>query len=208
LKGEFIPEDQRMFFTRVTHREPMVLYSHDIHWVELARMKYEPNASPIRRGALLSNIWDTRAEGFATAFEEIEMHAGMYDDNPRARELVWVFLGNRAARGLASLYVQANEWSLEQAGKFHSEWTPGGFSTRDHLTAFEQLLYLRQPGYGASYVTGKLLFDRLMTEYAHEKELAGQPFVLREFMDRFNGEGMIPMPLMETEMVPERTREP
>jgi len=69
-------------------------------------------------------------------------------------------------------------------------------------------LYLRQPGYGASYVTGKLLFDRLMTEYAHEKELAGQPFVLREFMDRFNGEGMIPMPLMETEMVPERTREP
>lgn len=206
--GEFVPEDQRVFFTRVTHREPMVLYSHDIHWVELARMKYEPNASPIRRVAQLSNIWDTRAEGFATAFEEIEMHAGMYDDNPRARELVWIMLGNRAARGLASLYVQANEWTLEQAGKFHSEWTPGGLSTRDHLTAFEQLLYLRQPGYGASYVTGKLLFDRLMMEYAHQQEREGKTFVLRDFMDRFNGEGMIPMPLMETEMVPERASEP
>lgn len=208
MKGEFIPEDQRMFFTRITHREPMVLYSHDIHWVELARMKYEPNPSPIRRVALLSNIWDTRAEGFATAFEEIEMHAGMYDDNPRAREMVWVMAANRAARGLASLYVQANQWSLEQAGKFHSEWTPGGFSTRDHLTAFEQLLYLRQPGYGASYITGKLLFDRLMTGYAHAQELDGKPFVLRDFMDRFNSEGMIPMPLIEDEMVPVRARLP
>ena len=208
LKGEFIPEEQRMFFTRVTHREPMVLYSHDIHWVDLARMKYEPNPSPIRRTALLSNIWDTRAEGFATAFEEIEMHAGLYDDNPRAREMVWVMAANRAARGLASLYVQANEWTLEQAGKFHSEWTPGGFSTRDRLTAFEQYLYLRQPGYGASYITGKLLFDRLMTEYAHERDLEGKPFVLRDFLDRFNREGMIPMPLMENEMIPARAREP
>lgn len=208
LKGEFVPEDQRMFFTRITHREPMVLFCHDYHWIDLARMRDEPNPSPIRRLASLSNIWDTRAEGFATAFEEIAMHAGLYDDNPRAKELVWIMLANRAARGLASLYVQANEFTLEQAGRFHSEWTPRGFSTRDHLTAFEQLLYLRQPGYGASYVTGKLLFDRLITESAHEQELAGKPFVLRDFMDRFNNEGMIPVPLMEAEIVPTRAREP
>ena len=208
MRDEFVPEDKRIFFTRITHREPMVLFCHDYHWIDLARMKEEPNPSPIRRVALLSNIWDTRAEGFATAFEEIAMHAGLYDDNPRAKELVWMMLANRAARGLASLHVQANEWTLEQAGKFHSEWTPGGFSKRDHLTAFEQLLYLRQPGYGASYVTGKLLFDRLMTEYAHEMELEGKPFVLRDFLDRFNNDGIIPVPLMETEMIPERAREP
>ena len=208
MRDEFVPEDRRIFFTRVTHREPMLLYSHDYHWIDLARMKYEPNPSPIRRVASLSNIWDTRAEGFATAFEEIAMHAGLYNDNPRAKELVWMMLGNRAARGLASLHVQANEWTLEQAGKFHSEWTPGGFSKLDHLTSFEQLLYLRQPGYGASYVTGKLLFDRFMMEYAEERKLEGKPFVLRDFMDRFNNDGMIPIPLMETEMIPERAREP
>jgi hypothetical protein len=208
MRGEFVPEDKRIFFTRITHREPMVLYCHDYHWIDLARMKEEPNASPIRRVALLSNIWDTRSEGFATAFEEIAMHAGLYDDNPRAKELVWMMLANRAARGLASLHVQANEWTLEEAGKFHSEWTPGGFSKRDQLTAFEQLLYLRQPGYGASYVTGKLLFDRLMMEYAHEMELEGKPFVLGEFLDRFSSDGIIPTPLMETEMIPARAREP
>ena len=200
--GHFIPEEQRVFFTRVTHREPMLLLSHDYHWIDLSRMRDEPHQSPIRRQASLWNIWDTRAEGFATAFEELVMHAGLYDDNPRAKELVWIMLANRAARGLASLYVQANEWDLEKAGQFHAAWTPRGWAVaKDQLTAFEQLLYLRQPGYGTSYVTGKVLVDRLMAEYAHQQELTGKPFVLKDFLNRFNGEGMIPVPLMETEMI-------
>jgi hypothetical protein len=207
--GHFVPEDQRVFFSRVTHREPMLLLSHDYHWIDLARMRDEPNPSPIRRTASLSNIWDNRSEGSATAFEELLMHAGLYDHNPRAKELVWIMLANRAARGLASLYVQANEFNLEQAGHFQGEWTPRGWANaKDQLTTFEQLLYLRQPGYGTSYITGKLLLDELMTEYAHQQDLAGQPFVLREFLDRFNDEGMIPAPLMETEMIPSSGRQP
>jgi uncharacterized protein (DUF885 family) len=208
-RGHFVPEDKRVFFTRITHREPMLLFSHDYHWIDLARMRDEPNASPIRRVHSLSNIWDNRAEGFATAFEELLMHAGLYDDNPRARELVWIMLANRAARGLASLYVQANIFTLEQAGQFQAEWTPRGWAkARDSLTAFEQLLYLRQPGYGTSYITGKILTDRLMTEYGRQQDLDGRPFVLRDFLDRFNQEGMIPIALMETEMVSSQAREP
>ena len=207
--GHFIPEEKRVFFTRVTHREPMLLLSHDYHWLDLSRMRDEPNPSPIRKLASLSNIWDTRAEGFATAFEELLMHAGLYDDNPRAKELVWIMLANRAARGLASLYVQANAWNLEQAGAFHSAWTPRGWAVaKDQLTAFEQLLYLRQPGYGTSYITGKLFLDRLMAEYSRNQEMAGKPFVLRDFLDRFNREGMIPVPLMELEMIAPDAREP
>jgi len=204
--GHFVPEEQRVFFTRITHREPMVLFSHDYHWIDLTRMRDEPNPSPIRRQVLLSNIWDNRAEGFATAFEELMMHAGLYDDNPRAKELVWIALANRAARGLASLYVQANQFTLEQAGQFHAEWTPRGWAkAKDSLTTFEQLLYLRQPGYGSCYITGKMLADELITNYAHQQELAGKPFVLRDFTDRFNNEGMIPIPLMESEMIPGNT---
>ena len=200
--GQFVPEEQRVFFTRITHREPMVLFSHDYHWIDLSRMRDEPNPSPIRQQVLLFNIWDNRAEGFATAFEELVMHAGLYDDNPRAKELVWIALANRAARGLASLYVQANQFTLEQAGHFQAEWTPRGWANaKDSLTTFEQLLYLRQPGYGSCYITGKMLTDELITEYAHQQELAGKPFVLRDFMDRFNSEGMIPILLMESEMV-------
>jgi uncharacterized protein (DUF885 family) len=207
--GHFVPEEERVFFMRVTHREPMLLFSHDYHWLDLSRMRDEPHAGTIRRHASLSNIWDNRAEGFATAFEEIVMRAGLYDDNPRAKELVWIMLANRAARGLASLYVQANEFDLERAGKFHAEWTPRGWANpKDSLTGFEQLLYLRQPGYGTSYITGKLLVDRLIAEYAHQQELSGKSFHLREFMDRFNGLGLIPPVLMEDEMISSDARLP
>ena len=200
--GHFVPEEQRVFFTRVTHREPMLLYSHDYHWFDLSRMRDEPHASPIRRRASLSNIWDGRAEGFATAFEEIVMHAGLYDDNPRAKELVWIMLANRAARGLASLYVQANEFDLEKAGKFHAAWTPRGWANpKDSLTGFEQLLYLRQPGYGTSYIVGKIMVDRLMAEYGQQQQLEGTRFALRGFMDRFNRAGMIPVALIEDELI-------
>ncbi len=46
-----------------------------------------------------------------------------------------------------------------------------------------------------------------MSEYAHDRELAGKPFVLRELLDRFNREGMIPLPLMESEMVSRDARD-
>ena len=202
--GHYVPPEKRQFFTQMIMREPMLLYAHDYHWIDLARMRDEPHPSPIRRAASLSNIWDSRAEGFATAFEELVMHAGLYDDNPRARELVWIMLANRAARGLASLHVQANEWTLEQAGQFHARWTPRGWvKPDDTLTAFEQLLYLRQPGYGTSYITGKLLLDRMIMERAQQLERQGRRFVLGDFLGQFNDAGMIPMLLMRDELVPE-----
>lgn len=201
--GRFVPEGHRNFFAQVMHREPMLLYSHDYHWIDLSRMRAEPHPDPIRREPSLSNIWDSRAEGFATAFEELVMHAGLYDDNPRARELVWIMLANRAARGLASLYVQSGEWTLEQAGRFHSAWTPRGWAkSGDDLTAFEQLLYLRQPGYGTSYIVGKSLLDRMISAYAQARSEAGQPFRLKDFMARFNDAGMIPMTLIQAELAP------
>ncbi len=197
--GPWVPPEERNFFTHVTHREPMLLLAHQYHWLDLARVREEPPANPIRRAPALFNIWDSRAEGFATAFEELTMHAGLYDDNPRARELVWIMLANRAARGLASLYVQANEMTLVQAGQLQQRWTPRGWApATSELTATEQLLYLRQPGYGTSYVTGKRLVDRLITQFARERDPA--PFDLRSFMAQFNDAGLLPVTLLQEEL--------
>jgi uncharacterized protein (DUF885 family) len=197
----FTPPVERNFFLKGAAVEPLALYSHDYHWIELARMKNEPNQSPIRRLPALSNMFDARSEGLATAMEETLMQAGLYNDNPRGREVVWVMLANRAARGLASLYVQANEMTLQQAGHFHGGWTPRGWSDpNSDLVAFEQLLYLRQPGYGTSYIVGKLQFERLMARYAHIQEAAGNSFNLSEFFTRMNLSGTIPFALIELEM--------
>nr|WP_310523496.1 DUF885 family protein [Polymorphobacter sp.] len=199
---DYTPLEKRNFFTHVNAYDPWPLMSHFTHWIDLARMRESPHASPIRRVPPLFTIYSNRSEGFATAYEELVMQAGLYDDIPHGRELVWIMLANRAARGLASLRVQANEMDLAQAGKFHAEWTPRGWSDpASPLVGFEQLLYARQPGYGPSYVTGKLQLDRLLAEASHADEVAGRPFVLRDVMQRVMDAGVIPVALIADEVV-------
>ncbi|MEL0073752.1 MAG: hypothetical protein VW710_04800, partial [Flavobacteriaceae bacterium] len=160
--GKFIPKEKRNFFWITAHLDPKPLFSHLYHWFELERMIEEPHPNPLRAGALLYNIFDSRSEGLATAAEEIFMHAGLYDKNPRAREIVYILIAQRAARGLGSLYAHANLMTMEEAGTIHSEYTPRGWmKTEKELLLFEQHLYLRQPGYGTSYITGKYLIESL-----------------------------------------------
>jgi len=200
--GSFPPPDQRGFFDHTMVRDPLGLDSHKYHWIELARLKHEPNDSPIRRLPILFNMFDSRSEGLATAMEEWLMQAGLYDDDPRGREIVWIMLANRAARGLAALRVQANEIDLEEAGRFHARWTPRGWSDPNTpLVGFEQWLYLRQPGYGTSYITGKLGFEHVMAAAAHGAEEKGEAFDMRAFWQRFNRAGIIPYALIEREVL-------
>jgi len=199
--GEFVPEETRNFFWIVSHYDPTPLYTHFYHWFELARMREEPHASPVRREPLLYNIFDSRNEGTATGVEEMFMHAGLYDDSPRSRELVWIMLAQRAARGLGSLYAHANEMTMEEAGRVHMEWTPRGWmKTERELLIFEQHLYLRQPGYGTSYVTGKYLLERTLADYAKLKEERNEEFALRDFFDELNAVGSIPVSLGRWQM--------
>jgi len=199
--GEFVPEETRNFFWIVAHYDPTPLYTHFYHWFELARMERDPHASPIRQGALLYNIFDSRNEGTATGVEEMFMHAGLYDDNPRVRELVWIMLAQRAARGLGSLYAHANEMTMEEAGSIHMEWTPRGWmKTEEDLLKFEQHLYLRQPGYGTSYITGKYLLERTLADYGKQLEGRGEEFRLKEFFDQLNAIDSIPIMLGRWQM--------
>ena len=129
------------------------------------------------------------------------MHAGLYDDVPHGRELVWVMLANRAARGLASLRVQANEMNLDEAGRFHAEWTPRGWSdASSRLVGFEQLLYLRQPGYGPSYIIGKFQLDRLLAQASHRAEQERRPFVFRDAFAAILASGIVPPAIIEEEL--------
>ncbi|MBC7522149.1 MAG: DUF885 family protein, partial [Sandarakinorhabdus sp.] len=197
----YVPPEKRNFFDHVTAADPLPLMSHFIHWVDLARIRHAPNPSPMRAGAPLFNIYANRSEGFATSFEEVAMQAGLYDDNPRGRELVWIMIANRAARGLASLHVQANEIDLATAGKFHASWTPRGWSdANSKLVGFEQLLYARQPGYGPSYIIGKTELETLMAQASHAAELAGKPFDMADFFARFYAAGIMPVGLIGNEM--------
>jgi len=200
-RGSFIPKEKRNFFTIGMHIDPLPLYSHFYHWFELAIMDNEPHASPIRKGPLLYNIFDSRNEGTATAVEEMFMDAGLYQNSPRSREIVYIMIAQRAARGLGSLYAQANEMTMVEAGGIHSNYTPRGWmKTEKELLLFEQHLYMRQPGYGSSYITGKYLLENALADFARVKEENNEAFKLSDFFDQLNSIGGIPIALGHWEM--------
>jgi hypothetical protein len=195
--GSFDP-GPREFFTEVDYRDPEVMRTHGYHWFDKARLVHRPPASPIRREALLYNIFNTRTEGHATGWEELMMQAGMLDARPRSRELVYILLAERAARALGDLRMHANEWTLEQAATFASENTPRGWlSLKGALVRDEQFLYLQQPAYGTSYVIGKIEVEKLLAE---RKQAQGDAFRMSRFMEDFEAAGMIPAALIRWEL--------
>jgi hypothetical protein len=199
--GSFVPAEKRNFFIIGLHHDPRPLYSHFYHWFELARMDREPNKSEIRKGPLLYNIFDTRNEGTATAVEEMFMQAGLYNDDPRVKEIVYIMIAQRAARGLGSLYAHANQLTMEEAGKIHSEYTPRGWmKTEKKLLLFEQHLYMRQPGYGSSYITGKYLLETALADFAKMKESKNEEFKIKDFLDQVNANDCIPISLINWQM--------
>ena len=197
--GRFQPADGlRGFFSEVSYRDPLTMRTHGHHWFDLAMMANEPHPSPIRSVPLLYNIWGSRAEGAATGMEEWTMNAGLFDDRPRSRELIYILVAQRAARALGGLFMHANEWTIEEAVEFASEWTPRGWMPEDSETVWgEQHFYLQQPYYSASYLMGKYEIEQLMAERAQQ---LGGDYTLKGFMDEMEASGLVPMTLVRWEM--------
>jgi Bacterial protein of unknown function (DUF885) len=207
LRGQIAPylgPAERHFFAEVDMREPLLMRCHQFHWFDLARMAHRPHPDPIRRAPLLYNIWVTRAEGFATAMEEMMASAGLLDGRPRGRELMHVMIAQRAARALASLRLHSNEFTIEAAVRYASAHTPRGWLRPDgELVWGEQQLYLEQPGYGTSYLAGKAQVESLLAARARSRA-----FTLKSFIDTFADSGMIPVSLIRWEMTGEPPEAP
>ena len=91
--------------------------------------------------------------------------------------------------------------TMEEAGQVHVKWTPRGWMEREpHLLQFEQHLYLRQPGYGTCYITGKYLIENLIKDVAKKLEKEGKSFNIRDFLRYYNDAGNIPVELIKWEM--------
>jgi hypothetical protein len=198
--GEFHP-GPREFFSEVDYRDPEIMRTHGYHWFDKGWLANEGHPRPIRQGALLYNIFNTRTEGLATGWEEMMMQAGMLDARPRSRELIYILVAQRAARALGDLKMHSNEFTLEQAAEFASAHTPRGWlSLTGNLVRGEQHLYLQQPGYGTSYVIGKIEVEKLLAE---RKRQLGPAFTMSGFMDELNAAGLVPISLLRWELTGE-----
>ena len=192
----FAPPGRRDYFTQINYLDPMPLLCHSVHWLEKQREKR--NTDPLRGTPLLYNIWDSRAEGFATAFEEMMLGAGLFDRNPHVRELVLNLLAFRAIRAIADLKLHSREWTVEEAIQYAVKTTPYGWVLPDGATIWGDMsIYLSQPGYGTSYVVGKVQVEKLLADYSRMK---GYNADLKTFLDEFFTKGPIPQSLIRWEM--------
>jgi len=133
------------------------------------------------------------------------MQAGMFDARPRTRELLYILLAERAARALGDLRMTSNEFTLEQASEFASANTPRGWLSLDgNLVRGEQHLYLQQPGYGTSYIIGKIEIEKLLAERRRE---LGEKFSMKQFMKEFDDAGLIPASLIRWELTGKKSPE-
>ena len=106
-------------------------------------------------------------------------------------------LAQRAARALSGLYLHGNVFDMEEAVAHATEWTPRDWLPDAALVRNEQHLYLQQPGYGTSYLTGKIQIEELMAEWAIRE---GNDFTLKRLFDAFFAAGVIPVVLTRWEM--------
>ena len=126
------------------------------------------------------------------------MTTGLFDGRPRSRELIYVLVALAAARALAGLFMHGNTLGQQEAVAFAARWTPRGWMPEDSGTVWgEQDLYLHQPFYGDSYLTGKHQIEELMVERADQ---LGAEFSFKRFMDEMEASGLIPVSMIGWEM--------
>jgi hypothetical protein len=136
-----------------------------------------------------------RVEGWGVYLEEGMMHAGVLDDQPRVKELIYLFGIFRAARVSADVWLQLNQMKVADVVKYWMERTP--YLEPDVARVDAEIYLRRPPGYGLGYMMGMLQMQELL---ADSKRQLGDKFVLKDFHDTFMAAGRVPLSLIRWEM--------
>jgi hypothetical protein len=195
------PEKHDYFFN-FSHREPVMEETHELvgHHFDLLRVWQDER--PIRgnrehEGPYYMAV--ARLEGFAFALEELLMHAGYLDERPRrGREIAYEQAAFRTVRALSDVYMHSAAWSLKDAMEYCVANAPHGELLDDSPHLWHEMeTTLRQVGWHAQMVVGKVHFMKLLRDTAQQR---GDEFNLRQFMDEFFAAGVIPTSLIRWEM--------
>jgi hypothetical protein len=143
---------------------------------------------PIRR-----HYYDSGAnEGLGFYAEEMMMQAGLFDDSPRSREIIYNFMRLRALRVEVDVKLALGSFNLKQAADYLAQHVP-----MDHKTAeAEAALFATNPGQAISYQIGK---NEILRFLADAKIAQGDKFSLRAFDDFLWKNGNVPIALQRWE---------
>jgi uncharacterized protein (DUF885 family) len=183
------PSPDRGYFDLSTARDPRGIIVHEGmpgHYFQ--KVMSWTNEDPIRR-----HYYDSGAnEGIGFYAEEMMLQAGVFEDSPRTREIIYNFMRFRALRVGVEVKLSTGEFTIEQAADYFVKTVP-----LDRATAIEDAtFYASVPGVGTSYQTGKLQIMKLLAE----AQLAqGEKFNLRQFHDFVWKNGNVPIALLRYE---------
>lgn len=131
-------------------------------------------------------------EGIGFYAEEMMLQAGLFDDSPRTREIMYNFMRLRALRVEVDVKLAIGDYSIEEAAKYLQTTVP-----MDYETALEEAAFFAtSPGQAITYQIGKLQIVRLL---ADARRLKGDKFDLRSFHDYLWKNGNIPISLLRWE---------
>ena len=143
-----------------------------------------------RSGGITTTRARTKGIGFYA--EEMMLQAGLFDDSPHTREIIYNFMRLRALRVEVDVKLALGEFTLEQAAKYLQEKVP-----MDEQTARQEAIaFSTGPGQAITYQIGKL---QIMKFLADARMQQGEKFNLRAFHDFVWKNGNVPIALQEWE---------
>ena len=183
------PSENLGYFWRATAMDPRPITVHEGipgHYFQLClSWKHE---DPIRR-----HYYDSGAnEGIGFYAEEMMLQAGLFDDSPHTREIIYNFMRLRALRVEVDVKLSLGEFTLEQAAKYLQEKVP-----MDEQTARQEAIaFSTNPGGAMTYQIGKIQILKFLAEARMQQ---GDKFNLRAFHDFLWKNGNVPIALQEWE---------
>ncbi len=182
----------RNFWEEIQFRDPSPDHLHAvIPGHRFDQLMAERQTHPVRSRIDSSS----RIEGWATYLEEAMVQAGLFEDLPRARELIQVFGIFRAARVPADIWLQTGDLSV---GEVVDYWLTRVPYLDENVARVDAEIYLRRPpGYGIGYAAGKWQMERLL---ADRKRQLGDGFELRAFHDYMMTAGRLPLSLLRWDL--------
>lgn len=185
------PSDKLGYFWRATAMDPRPITVHEGvpgHYFQLClSWKHE---DPVRR-----HYYDSGSnEGIGFYAEEMMLQAGLFDDSPHTREIIYNFMRLRALRVEVDVKLALGQFTLEQAAKYLQEKVP-----MDEVTAHQEATaFSVAPGQAITYQIGKLQIIKLLAETRMKQ---GDKFDLKAFHDFVWKNGNVPISLQRWELL-------
>lgn len=179
------------YFAKAMATDPRTLIVHEGvpgHYFQLALSWTNPD--PIRRHYYDSSV----NEGIGFYAEEMMLNAGLFDDSPRSREIIWNFMRLRALRVEVDVKLATGDFNLQQAAEYLAASVPMDRKTAEGEAAF----FAATPGQAISYLIGKVQIEQLLADYQRKK---GSHFDLRTFDDYVWKNGNVPIALQREELL-------